>query len=78
MASNKNGASPTGQKASFTVSQAAKAFRKARNGGVKVELVESDGRFVRRDRSGRFVLVKTQASTRKSDSKVSAGYSRKR
>ena len=42
--------------AKFTVTQAARAFRKARAGAAKVELVDLADREVRRDATGRFVL----------------------
>jgi hypothetical protein len=42
--------------AKFTVTQAARAFRKARAGAAKVELVDLADREVRRDETGRFVL----------------------
>ena len=44
--------------AKFTVTQAARAFRKARAGAAKVELVDRTDRQVRRDATGRFVLSK--------------------
>lgn len=78
MATKRTDASAADRKASFTVTQAAKAFRKARNGGAKVELVESDTRHVRRDHSGRFVLVEKKSPARKSDSRVLTGSARKR
>jgi|GEM_PF-5938327 len=65
------------KKARFTVAQAAKAFRKARNGATKVELVDGDKHYVRRDRSGRLVLVEKK-SKRKPDGRVVTGFPRKR
>jgi hypothetical protein len=49
---------PTKKKAKFTVDDAARAFRLARGNAKKVELIEGEKEYVRRDDSGRFVLVR--------------------
>jgi hypothetical protein len=46
------------KKAKFTVSEAARAFRKARGNAVKIERIEDEKHFLRRDETGRFVVVK--------------------
>jgi hypothetical protein len=78
MATNGIDAPAAGQKASFTVTQAAKAFRQARNGATKVELVEGEKQYVRRDPSGRFVLVAKKTWKHKPDGRALTEPSRKR
>jgi hypothetical protein len=53
------GEAPTRNKPKFTVAEAARAFRLARGNAAKVELIEGEKQFLRRDESGRFVLVRT-------------------
>ncbi|HEX8673833.1 MAG TPA: hypothetical protein VF710_18190 [Longimicrobium sp.] len=63
------GEAPTRNKPKFTVAEAARAFRLARGDAAKVELIEGEKQYLRRDESGRFVLArkgKTAASGRKS------------
>lgn len=54
------GEAPTNKKAKFTVNDAARAFRQARGNAKKVELIEGEKEYVRRDESGRFVLVRKE------------------
>jgi hypothetical protein len=68
MATRVVGEAPTKKKARFTVSDAARAFRQARGTAEKIERIEGEKRFVRRDETGRFVLVNSDepsASRRK-------------
>jgi len=79
MAYKTTASAPGHQKASFTVTQAAKAFRKARDGAAKVELVGNDKLRIRRDESGRFVLVPPAEEVKSgTNGRVLAGSSRKR
>lgn len=59
MATRVMGEAPAKKKARFTVSDAARAFRQARGNAEKIERIEGEKRFVRRDETGRFVLVDT-------------------
>lgn len=52
------GNAPGRSKAKFTVSDAARAFRKARGNAEKIERIEGEKRYVRRDETGRFVIVR--------------------
>lgn len=57
MATRPTGEAPTDKQAKFTVSDAARAFREARGNAEKVERIEGEKRYIRRDESGRFVIV---------------------
>jgi hypothetical protein len=57
MTSHSPGKTPTEKKAKFTVSDAARAFRQARGDAEKVERIEGEKRYIRRDETGRFVIV---------------------
>jgi len=62
------GDAPTRNKPRFTVAEAARAFRLARGNAKKVELIEGEKQYLRRDDSGRFVIVrkgKVAASNRR-------------
>lgn len=54
---------PAKTKAKFTVSEAARAFRIARGNARKVERIEGEKRYVRRDETGRFVIVKGNSAS---------------
>jgi hypothetical protein len=57
MTTRSTGEAPTDKKAKFTVSDAARAFRQARGDAEKVERIEGEKRYIRRDETGRFVIV---------------------
>ncbi len=57
------GDAPTNKKAKFTVSEAARAFRKARGNAEKIERIEGEKHYVRRDETGRFVIVQEDESS---------------
>jgi hypothetical protein len=48
----------TKHKPKFTVDEAARAFRLARGNAEKVELIDGEKQCLRRDDSGRFVIVR--------------------
>jgi len=52
------GEAPPRNKPKFTVAEAARAFRLARGNAAKVELIEREKQYLRRDDSGRFVIVR--------------------
>jgi hypothetical protein len=52
------GEAPTRATPKFTVSEAARAFRQARGDAAKVERIEDEKKYLRRDRSGRYVIVR--------------------
>jgi len=58
MTTHTTGEAPATATPKFTVSQAARAFRQARGDAAKVELIEDEKKYLRRDRSGRFVIVR--------------------
>jgi hypothetical protein len=58
MKTHTTGEAPTRNKPKFTVDEAARAFRLARGSAAKVELIEGEKQLLRRDESGRFVIVR--------------------
>ncbi len=57
MTTHTMGEAPTKNAPKFTVSEAARAFRQARGGAAKVERIEGEKKVIRRDSTGRFVIV---------------------